>query len=341
MEVRTTCLWAASVVALAMPARADDLPTIDSVHPPAVRVSFPRYSASIERIAVEVHARAVSWVTIEVKVPRFAHGEIPIDLPAGTRIVGMAMITPDEQLWSAALPKQEAIEAFGREPDGALLTWQGTSVDQDHLSIIVAESARIELAIELPPLTTLAIDPDHQRIARIEGTVEGHERQQWLKQQTAVALDLRGIEAHVADDAYPHVTKNVALVVGAPTRIDRPFEERFSRPPSWGGDKRMIRRQMKLSIDRMTYCYERVAQWRKRPELDGTVTLQFAIGMSGKIESVVSVSAFPAEITSCLENVVKEWEFPPLDAVVQVNYPLTFSTVDTNQFAFADPLTMP
>ena len=222
MGVRTTCLWASSVVALATPARADDLPTIDSVHPPAVRVMFPGSGTSIERIAVEVHARAVSWVTVEVKVRRFVRGVVPIDLPAGTRIVGMAVTTPDERSWSTALPKQEAVESFGREPDGALLTWQGTSPGQDHLSILVAERARIELAVELPPLMALGIDPDRQRIERIEGTVEGHERQQWLKQCEPVALDLRGIEAHVATDPYPHVSENVALVASAPSRTDQP-----------------------------------------------------------------------------------------------------------------------
>jgi hypothetical protein len=251
---------------------------------------------------------------------------VPVDLPAGSRIVGMAVTTPDARTWSAALPKEEAIAAFGREPDGALLTWQGTSADQDHVSIVVAESARIELAVELPPLVALGIDPDRQWIARIEGTVEGRERRQWLKQQAPVTLDLRGIEAHVAEDPYPHAGIDVALVAGAPARIDRPFEQRFSRTPRWSGDKMMIRQRMKLSRERLTYCYERVAQWRRRPELDGTVNLQFVIGTSGKIETVVAASAFPAEINTCLENVLKEWEFPLLDTVVQVNYPLSFST---------------
>ncbi len=293
-----------------------------------MRVSSPGSEASIERIAVDVHARAVSWVTIEVKVRLFARGEIPIALPAGSRIVGMAMTTPDERSWSAALPKQEALEAFAREPDGALLTWLGTSVEQDHVSIIVAESARIELAVELPPLTALAIDPDTQRIARIEGTVEGHERRQWVKQKAAVVLDLRGIEAHVAQDRYPHAGANVALVAGAPTRTERVFDRRFSPTPSRGSDKLMIRRRMKLSIERITYCYERVAQWRKRPELDGTVNVRFVIATSGKIETVTASSAFPAEINMCIENVLKEWEFPVLDTAVQINYPLKFSTPD-------------
>jgi hypothetical protein len=240
----------------------------------------------------------------------------------------MAVTTPDERSWSAALPRDEALRAFGREPDGALLTWQGTSAQQDHVSIVVAESARIELAVELPPLTALGIDPDRQRIARIEGSVEGRDRQQWRKHRSLVALDLRGIEAHVAQDRYPHANAEVALVAGAPTRTGSPFEERSSRLPRWSGDKMMIKQRMKLSRERLTYCYERVAQWRKRPELDGQVMLQFVIGTSGKMETVVATSAFPAEINTCLENVLKDWEFPPMDGVVQVNYPLTFSTVD-------------
>jgi len=326
--VRTTCLVAASVVALATPARADDLPTIDSMHPPAVRVGSPGAGAKIERIAVEVRAKAVSWVTIEVKLPRFSFGVVPMDLPAGTRIVGMAVTTQDEKAWSQALAKDDAVRAYHRESDGALLTWESTSAGQDHISIVVGESARVELAVELPPLFALAIDPDHQTIARIEATVEGREHQQWLKHQTPVALDLRGIEAHVAEDPYPHANARIALVAGAPSRVASLVSERFSRPPGWGGDKMMIRRRMKLSRERITYCYERVAQWRKRPELEGTVNMQFVIERSGRVETAVANSTFPAEINTCLESVFKEWEFPELDTVVQVNYPITFSTWD-------------
>lgn len=220
-EVRTTCLWAATVVALATPARADDLPTIDSVHPPTIRVTAPDDNSTVERIAVDVHARAVSWVILEVTVSRFGRGLVPIDLPAGSRIVGMAVTTPDERSWSAALPKRDAV---------------------------------------------------------------------------------------------------------APARIERPFDTRFSRLPRWSGDKMMIRRRMKLSRERITSCYEHVAQWRYRPELDGQVMLQFEIGANGKVETATATSAFPAEINTCLENVLEEWEFPLLDTVVRVNYPLTFST---------------
>lgn len=314
---------AAWVVALATPARADDLPTIDSVHPAAIRIGVPGGRSRIERIAVDVHANAVSWVTIEVKVRLFDHATVPLDVPAGSRIVGMAVTTADERSWSVARSVSAATDAFAREPDGALLTWQSSTAGQDHLSILVASSARIELAIELPPLAALAIDPVHQRVPRLEATVEGHPREQWTQRDAPVVLDLQGIEAHVAADSYPHAGARIALVAGAPDRGPPMFERRSSRAPRFVSDKTLIAQQMKLSRAQITYCYERVAQWR--PELEDTVTLQFLIGESGQVEHASAISALPAEITRCIEDVVIRWEFPPPDVRILVNYPLAFS----------------
>lgn len=316
---------AASVVALALPARADDLPTIDSVHPAAIRVNLPGGRTVIGRIAVDVRAKAVSWVTLEVTLPRFDTAVVPIDVPAGSRVVGMAITTLDRRAWSSAVRQDAATRAFSRRPEGAVLTWGSTSAGQDHLEIRIARSARIELAIELPPLAELAIDPAGQRIARIEATIEGRDDQQWTRRYQPVVLDLRGIEAHVDEDPYPHARAGVALVADGPDRTE-PVQFRSTRLPNLNSDKRLIQRQMKLSRDRIAHCYEHVAQWRKRPELDGTVNVQFFVAPSGKVASAVATSSLPVEITGCIEEVVKAWEFPAPDIAMLVNYPLTFTT---------------
>jgi len=316
---------AASVVALGLPARADQLPTIDSVHPAAIRVNLPGGRTVIDRIAVDVRANAVSWLTLEVRVQRFDTAIVPVDVPAGSRIVGMSIATVDRQAWSSAIRQDAATRAFSSRPKGAVLTWDSTSAGQDHLEIRVAESARIELAIELPPLAALAIDPAGLRIPRIEAAVEGRSDDQWTGRFRPVVLDLHDLPAHVEDDPYPHARAGVALVADGPDRSE-PVQFRSTLVPKPNSDKRLIEREMKLSRDRIAHCYEHVAQWRKRPELDGTVNLQFIVAPSGHVASAVAESTFPSEITRCIEEIARAWEFPPPDVTVKVNYPLTFST---------------
>lgn len=327
ISVRLTCLAAASVLVMATPARADDgeLPTIDSVHPPTIRVGDTQRATRIERIAVDVRAANVSWITIEIAAVRRGRVVLPISVPVGTRIVGMAVNTGEARAWSAARTQSQALANARRDGDASLLAWEGTSDDHQHLRIEAEGTARIEIAAELPPLKKLAIDADGGVVGRIEATIEGRGRREWRKQASAVELDLRGIAGHVAQDAYPHAGPDTWLVVGAPNRDERRFEHRFgARPPGFTSNKVQIKRMIKLNRERITYCYERVAQWRG--ELEGEVQLQFLIGLDGVVQHVTATSALPAEINSCLEGVVKAWPFGEIDAVTQVNYPLQFRT---------------
>jgi hypothetical protein len=330
-SMRLTCLAAASVIALFTGtfARADDgeLPTIDSVHPPSIRVSDPGCGARIERIAVDVRAANVSWITIEIAGPsrRCRRTSLSLAVPAGTRIVGMAVSAGGARAWSAARSQSQALADARREGDASLLAWRGTSDDHHHVRIDVEVTARIELAVELPPLSKLAIDAEGQTVGRIEAMVEGRERREWRRHARAVELDLRGIEGYVKTDAYPHAGPDTWLIVGAPNRDERRFEHRFgARPPGFWSDKPQIKRMMRLNRERITYCYERVAQWRG--EIEGEVQLQFLIGTDGVVQYATATSALPAEINTCLEGVVKAWQFAATDGVTQVNYPLRFST---------------
>ena len=321
---------AASVVALALPARADDLPTIDTVFPPTVRVGAPGYNSAIERIAVDVHAATTSWITIEVRSRPFSpRAIVPLDVPAGTRIVGMSVSTHGVRSWSAARRRQEAIEDYRREPEASLLAWEGSSADQDHVRIEVDGSARIELAVELPPLPSLAIDPDGHEVASIEATIEGHDRQpwrqQWRRRRARVELDLRGIPAHVAADPYAHVDEQTWLVAGAPNRDEPQIDHRFPRPPHWVGDGPAIRSMMKLNLGRFEHCYELYIQ--THPQAEGDVAIQFFIPTSGEVTAVVAAGIAP-EIDACVVDVVKAWPFGPVDTPTQVNYPLHFRVAD-------------
>lgn len=323
--------WACVLVLVATADAEDDreperLPTIASEFPASIRVespSTPTCAASVDRIAIDVRSEAVSWITIEVAARRCGQVVLPIDVPAGTRIVGMSVSSRGVRAWSAARPREVARADFRREFGAALLAWESTSADQDHLRIELDDSARVELAVELPPLATLAIDPAWQTVPRIEARVEGQPEQRWRRRARRIDLDLRGITAHVAKDAYPHADAETWLVTGAPTRDDRARSERFSRPPRWGAGSAQIRAMMRLNRERITYCYERVAQWQ--PALEGTVSLQFLIEPDGRVSTAHATSALPAEINRCLEGVLTAWTFLEGDGRVLVNYPLMFS----------------
>jgi hypothetical protein len=318
-------LAAASAIAVATPARADDgeLPTIDSVHPAAIRIEAHDCRAQIERIALDVHGAAVSWLTIELATrQRFCdRARLELDVPAGTRIAGMAVSAGGARSWSAARPRREAIAAARRETDASLLEWLGSSADQDHLLLEVEANARIEIALELPALARLAIEPVAQRVERIEASVDGR-RLAWQRQASAVEIDLRGIAGHVARDAYPHLDADIWLVAGAPDRDESEVSRRFATPPERWGGARLIRKLFKRNRERITYCYERVAQWRGG--IEGTVMLHILFGSNGTVTSVTSDSALPRAITSCLESVVATLELGELDAQTLVNYPIKF-----------------
>ncbi len=317
---------AASVLVLAQAARADDvLPTIESEFPPMLQVGSPSAlgcAATVDRIAVEIHAEAVSWITIEVTARACGQVVLPVDVPAGTRVVGMAVTTRGERAWSAARPRQAAVDAYRSVRGAALLGWESTSADQDHLRIELDDNARIELAVELPPLATLAIDPAHQRVARIEARVDGQAEQRWRRQARRIDLDLRALPAHVAEDTYPHADAETWLVSGAPSREELNVSRRFASVPH-GADRLAIRKMMRLNRERITYCYERVAQWQ--PALAGTVDLRFVIEPDGRVSTAQATSAFPDDINRCLEHVLTAWTFLPGDGKTLVNYPLQFS----------------
>jgi hypothetical protein len=314
---------AASVITLATPALADeDLPTIDSVLPPAVRVGPIGCSAKLARIALDVHAAAVSWIILEVAAQRCDHIMIPLDLPAGTRVVGMAVTSRGERSWSAARLPQVAAAEYREVRNASLLAWETTSADQDHLRIEVDDSARIEIAVELPALATLAIDPAAQRVASIEVKVEGRPEQRWRQRAERIDVDLRGVAAHVAEDAYPHADAHTWLVAGAPLREPVVTETRFVSDPSPGA-RRDVKTMMRRNRERIRYCYQRLAQWH--PELEGEVMMQFMIEASGTVAFAKATSTLPAEINTCLEGVITAWTFLPSDGRALVNYPLRFS----------------
>lgn len=88
-------------------------------------------------------------------------------------------------------------------------------------------------------------------------------------------------------------------------------------------DKSIIRRYIKRSIDKVTYCYEH--ELLAHPDLGGEVLVQFFIQPNGTVGSSAG-KGFDQTVASCVADVVKTIEFPaPGDGGgIQVNYPFNF-----------------
>ena len=88
-------------------------------------------------------------------------------------------------------------------------------------------------------------------------------------------------------------------------------------------DKAIIRRYIKRSIQKITYCYEK--QLIVNPKLKGDIATHFVIGPDGKVKSA-DAKGFDPTVASCVAGVIKDIEFPSAKGGgdVAINYPFTF-----------------
>ena len=97
-------------------------------------------------------------------------------------------------------------------------------------------------------------------------------------------------------------------------------------PPSCGAggcgpDKEMIRRYIKRSVAKISYCYEK--QLLGNPELEGTVEASFVISPSGTVMTS-SASGLDPQVSQCVAGVISSIAFPAPHELVQVRYPFIF-----------------
>jgi Ca-activated chloride channel family protein len=106
--------------------------------------------------------------------------------------------------------------------------------------------------------------------------------------------------------------------VAAPTIV-------LAAPTIVGGDldKSIIRRYIKRSIQKITYCYEK--QLLSNPKLAGEIATHFVIGSDGKVKSA-EAKGFDPVVANCVAGVIKDIEFPAAKdgGNVVINYPFTF-----------------
>ena len=303
--------------------------TLDEAFPPTVQIALPTAGGHrlrggsgprVTRVALDVHAAPdVTWLAVDVAADSETEPiALPIDLPACTRVVGMTIAHEGSgPALAAARPWREALAEVHASRDPTLLAWQGTSAGEDHLVLRAAGPTTIELALALPVLAQLRlVSPG----ARIAATVDGGAA---VSVASGASLSRPATTAAPAGDG---VSAAVSLVVDRVT-------DRSGRAPvihdvvmhdTWrgGATKKAILGVVELHRARLRYCYMREAQ--RDPRLAGTALLRFRIAPDGRVASVAVDGDLPAVVTDCLAAEVAGWEFPPDEAAVDVNYPLTF-----------------
>jgi TonB family protein len=91
-----------------------------------------------------------------------------------------------------------------------------------------------------------------------------------------------------------------------------------------GLDKDIVKREVAKHKAAIGYCYEK--QLTVDPNLEGTVTLAFTIGMDGQMVSVnvQSSTIGSKEVDSCVRQEALTWKFPPSSGRTKVTYPFQF-----------------
>jgi hypothetical protein len=286
----------ALVLVLTATAAADPLPTIDSVHPPAIWVGAPARGASLDL------RDQVAWLHVELAA-RDGGIEMPLDLPAGAKVVGLEINSEHAPVWA---------EARGERGRGSV-EWKGSSGGVDHYVVAAGAQSVIDLALVLPAIELVLDGP---RFAVCDGQVATHRRPCAIPADRGVArADLRK-HAFAAPDAQSVDADHVILIAAIPTvAIGPPV---CSCAPT-GPDHHMIRREMKLHRQALRYCYMRDAQY-DRSQRDAHFALHFTIEPDGSVGGV-SVEG-PEAAASCMADIIAAVRFPRGDAPTQVNYPL-------------------
>lgn len=281
-------------------ASAEPLPTIDSKFPPTIKVSAAT-DVAIER-------GEITWLVIGAEAAR--HGRltsVAINLPAGTRVVGMSFDTGEGPIW--ATPKQPLAADHeirtGTAP--ALAEWSGSSSDEDHVTLRITQFGHAAFALELPAVPSVRVE------APVAISIDGKRGPKTATfAPTAVA------------SSGPRLGEAMSLLVD-PTVPGVDFGVVQSGSP-WSQselDKEIIRRYVRRHLPAITHCFERVAQ---RTNTGSGAMLHFTIDDNGDTRDV-SADVEDDDLRPCLESEVSTWEFPavtPHAMTTQVNYPIRF-----------------
>ena len=260
-----------------------------------------------------------------------------LEIPRGARVTGVALtLGKTERMVAVAMGPERARTDYqtilNRGKDPILVEWNGEAAGVDVLDVKAfpltkTDPGRIELTIELPQLSTLAIDASAKTIEIVNGASRVTHR----KPTRPITIDVpqqRELAAVSRTTPRPHVNATTSFYVGMPLSMEVPTITFGGGPPRRQGpfssvDKQEIRKEIKRHIVRLGRCYEQVVEYKGG--IEGESVLHFQIDGDGKVVSTTIDGTIEDEtIISCLEGVVAQFEFRPGDGNVIVNYPLRF-----------------
>jgi hypothetical protein len=135
------------VLLLASHAAAAPLPTIESTFPPAIRVGG-ELMLKPAVTSVKIENGEVTWVTIVVGSDRYQHErDLTLDVPAGMRLVGMAVDDGGGPLWAERRPRWAAAADYYHGQTPTLVEAAGSSSGEDHLIVRISDGGTFELAL--------------------------------------------------------------------------------------------------------------------------------------------------------------------------------------------------
>jgi hypothetical protein len=314
---------------VAMPYMPDRVPEA-----PRLVIGSPGGLFDMGAVAVAVRTDALgltAHVTLHVTaldvVPR--ESVIAVELPHGARVTGAAItIGKTERMVAAASSVERAKVEYQRVldvgKDPVLVHWKtGDEIEVRAFPLSAGHPGTIELTIELPAISALAIDVTTPKLEYAAGAKRTTYRK--VSEPITVELPRQRELALPLVAARPGVGPTMSLFAGFAPSMGMPIiltgRPTHVAPELRGND---VRKEVKRHLAKLGHCYEHEVQFRGGPE--GTAVLHFLISKEGKVESTTIDGAIENEaITSCLANVVAtSFEFRAGDSAIQVNYPLTF-----------------
>jgi hypothetical protein len=292
--------------------------TIEEAFPPTIRVVAGDWHSIVKRVSIK-RSEDVTWLAIRViAAPHhrgFVESRLDVDVPAGTHVIGVELETGGKTAWGMARAAPAALARSRDVTAPTLVSWNGSSDDEDHLAIDVAgltdDPTIVTLAVELPTaITTVRVEP---KAVLFETDAPPH------------AAATVAIAAH-AQTSFPHVDEHVSLLAEADVELPSFWHGPMTTLMSWGSvDKSMIRRRMTMHMPQLRRCYMAVAQWH--PEVSGHVDVVFDLESDGHVSRAFATGSLGNDqVFACLAAEVASWEFPPVQGggMTRINYPIDF-----------------
>lgn len=278
--------------------------------PPPVLTIGHADAVAITRAALDLHGRhATLTLVLTTRVRERRDISLPISVPHGAAITGLAVVEQDHRTLALAQEPQHAYDLYNatvsREIDPVLLAYHSSTREQDTLQLQIFPLAKatpvtIEIAMELPDASALVVDPDGGMLARLEVT-NGGRPQVFAKLRASTQIELPDGHAEPARSLVDEHTALYAEPVLEPPAHDRPG-------PAGLRSAADIRIGMRGVLPTLARCAE---------EDPLPHEMSFVIAPDGTVSDVAGVG-------ECFADAIRSAHFAPAREATAIRYPLSW-----------------